>query len=204
VIAPTLAEGVSHVKNCLDIDVPFGTRHDYMGTHNHRLQLGNSVYLEIVALDPQGTEPERSRWFGLGNQESIRSDWDKGRRFRGWVASTVDISAKIAAHQNVFGEKVSLPSANPTFDFSIPVNGSLPLDGAAPSLIDHRDDPTSMTDIPDLGARLVSFSLEHPDPAAIELLYRELSIDRPPDLVVGPNIRFQAQIETPTGYKELT
>ncbi|HHI69482.1 MAG TPA: VOC family protein [Rhodobacteraceae bacterium] len=204
VIAPTLVEGVSHVKNCLDIDVPFGTRHDYMGTHNHRLQLGNSVYLEIVALDPQGTEPERSRWFGLDNQESIRSDWDKGRRFRGWVASTVDISAKIAAHRNVFGEKVPLPPANSTFDFSIPVNGSLPLDGAAPSLINHRDDPTSMTDIPDLGARLVSFSLEHPEPAAIELLYRDLSIDRPPKLVPGSNIRFQAQIETPTGFKELT
>jgi hypothetical protein len=204
VIAPTLVEGVSHVKNCLDIDVPFGTRHDYMGTHNHRLQLGNSVYLEIVALDPQGTEPERSRWFGLDNQKSIRSDWDKGRRFRGWVASTVDISAKIAAHRNVFGEKVPLPPANPTFDFSIPVNGSLPLDGAAPSLIDHRDDPTSMTDIPNLGAQLVSFSLEHPDPAAIEMLYRDLPIDRPPKLVLGPNIRFQAQIETPTGLKELT
>jgi len=52
VIAPTLAEGVAHVRACLDIEVPFGTRHTYMGTHNHRLQLGNRVYLEIVALDP--------------------------------------------------------------------------------------------------------------------------------------------------------
>ena len=49
VIAPTLAEGVSHVQHCLDLDVPFGTRHDYMGTHNHRLQLGNSL-LEIVPI----------------------------------------------------------------------------------------------------------------------------------------------------------
>jgi hypothetical protein len=57
VIAPTLSEAVSHVRDCLGLDVPFGSRHDYMGTHNHRLQLGNSVYLEIVALDPDGNDP---------------------------------------------------------------------------------------------------------------------------------------------------
>ena len=37
------------------IDVPFGQRHGYMGTHNHLLQLGETVYLEIVALDPDAS-----------------------------------------------------------------------------------------------------------------------------------------------------
>ena len=73
VIAPTLTEGVSHVQNCLDLDVPFGTRHDYMGTHNHRLQLGNSVYLEIVALDPEGTE----RVGPAGSASTIRRRSDR-------------------------------------------------------------------------------------------------------------------------------
>lgn len=45
VIAPTLAEGVSHVQACLGLDVPFGSRHDYMGNHNHRLRLGGAIYL---------------------------------------------------------------------------------------------------------------------------------------------------------------
>ena len=204
VIAPTLIEGVSHVRNCLDLDVPFGTRHDYMGTHNHRLQLGNAVYLEIVALDPAGTRPDRPRWFGLDNQEIVRSDWDEGRRLRGWIASTVDMAVAIETRRDVFGEKVPLPPANPAFDFSIPVDGSLPLGGAAPSLIDHRDDPTKMAEIPDLGARLQSLTLEHPDAAAIAVLYRDLSIDRPPQVVPGAKIRFRAQIETPSGLKELT
>lgn len=204
VIAPTLSEGALHVQSCLDLDVPFGTRHDYMGTHNHRLQLGNSVYLEIVALDPDGIKPEWPRWFGLDNQENIRADWDEGRRFRGWVASTINITAETANHRKKFGARVPLPPANPTFDFFIPFDGSLPLDGAIPSLIDHRDDPTSMADIPDLGARLRSLTLEHPDPAAIAALYRNLSFDRPPVIVLGPKIRFRAQIETPTGFKNLT
>lgn len=204
VIAPTLVEGVSHVQNCLDLDVPFGTRHDYMGTHNHRLQLGNTVYLEIVALDPDGTAPNRARWFGLDDQEKIRSDWDDGRRLRGWVANTHAIGAVISARRVIFGDEVSLPPGNPEFTFAIPRDGSLPLDGAAPSLIDHRGDPSSMAEIPDLGAHLCSLTLEHPDPVAIETLYRELSIDHPPAIIQGLKIRYRAEIETPAGLKILT
>jgi Glyoxalase-like domain len=204
VIAPTLVEGVLHVKNCLDLEVPFGTRHDYMGTHNHRLQLGNSVYLEIVALDPEGAEPGRARWFGLDNQEKIRSDWSEGRRLRGWVANTDAIDVVVSNYGAIFGDKVPLPTVNPSFDFTIPKNGSLPLDGAAPSIIDHRGDPTSMASIPDLGARFRSFTIEHPNPAAIEALYRELSIEHPPSIVQAPKVRYRALIETPKGLKELT
>ncbi|MDP2700066.1 VOC family protein [Thalassospira sp.] len=204
VIAPTLIEGVAHVQNCLNLDVPFGTRHDYMGTHNHRLQLGNNVYLEIVALDPDGIKPGRARWFGFDNPEKIRSDWNDGRRLRGWVASTDAIDSVVSNRRAIFGDKVYLPVINPTFDFAIPKDGSLPLDGAAPSLIDHRGDPTSMASIPDLGARLCSLTLEHPDPAVIGRLYRELSIDHPPSIIQGACVRYRAQIETPTGLKELT
>jgi hypothetical protein len=204
VVAPTLLEGVLHVRNCIGIDVPFGTRHDYMGTHNHRLQLGNSIYLEIVALDLEGVAPGRSRWFGLDNQEKVRSDWHEGRRLRGWVANTNAIDAVVSTHSAIFGDKVSLPTVNPTFDFTIPKNGTLALDGVAPSIIDHRGDPTPMTSIPDLGARLHSLTLEHPNPAAIKSLYRELSIANPPLVVQAPKIRYRAIIQTPAGLKALT
>lgn len=204
VIAPTLAEGVAHVRNCLDLDVPFGTRHVYMGTHNHRLQLGHNVYLEIVAFDPAGTDPGRARWFGLDNHQQVRADWNDGRRLRGWVANTASIDAVLAAHPALFGDKVPLPTDAPSFAFSIPADGSLPLDGAAPSLIDHQGDPTAMAEIPDLGARLISLTLEHPDPAAIESLYRALAIDRPPGIIRGPKLRYRAEIATPAGLKVLT
>lgn len=204
VIAPTLSEGVSHVRECLDLEVPFGTCHDYMGTHNHRLQLGKNVYLEIVALDPEGTSPERRRWFGLDDRQKVVADWNEGRRLRGWVASTDAIDAVLSIRRAIFGEKVPLPTAKPTFDFSMPADGSLPLEGAAPSLIDHRGEPTAMASIPDLGARLRSLTLEHPDPAAIAALYRELAIDRPPAIVTGPKLRYRAEIETPKGLKLLT
>jgi hypothetical protein len=204
VIAPSLAEGVEHVRNCLDLDVPFGQRHGYMGTYNHLLQLGDSVYLEIVALDPEADSPNRRRWFGLDDQAKVRSDWEEGRRLRGWVARTDAIDAIIAAHGDIFGEKVPLPIINSSFDFAIPNNGSLPLNGAAPSIIDRRGKPRAMDTIADFGARLKSFILEHPTPAAIAPLYGALTVDRPPEIMDGPRLRYRARIETPAGLKELT
>lgn len=204
VIAPSLAEGVAHVRACLDLDVPFGQRHQYMGTHNHLLQLGGATYLEIVALDPHGDPPGRRRWFGLDDQRQIRADWDAGRRLRGWVARTDAIDAVIAGREHVFGRKVALPWAEPSFDFAIPDDGSLPLDGAAPSLIDRRGKPRSMATMADLGARLRSFSLNHPDASAIAELYRELHIDHPPTIARGSELRYRARIETPAGVKELS
>ncbi len=205
VIAPTLAEGVAHVRDCIGLDVPFGTRHLYMGTHNHRLQLGGTVYLEIVARDPEGVDPGRARWFGVDDPARVRADWEESRRLRGWVGATGDIAGVLAAHPGIFGECVPLPSAGDRrFGFSIPADGSLPLDGAAPSLIDHMRDPTSMAEIPDMGARLRSLTLEHPEPEKVAALYRDLAIDRPPEVVAGPRLRYRAEIETPAGLKVLS
>ncbi len=204
VIAPTLAEGVAHVRACLDLDVPFGQRHLYMGTHNHLLQLGGPVYLEIVALDPEGRAPGRARWFGLDDQKRVRADWEEGRRLRGWVARTDAIDAVLAARGGIFGRKVALPANDPAFDFAIPDDGSLPLDGAAPAVIDRRGKPRSMAAIADLGARLRGFCLAHPEPETIAALYRELAVEGAPALTQGPRLRYRAQIETPTGLKDLT
>jgi hypothetical protein len=204
IIAPSLAEGVAHVRACLDLEVPFGQRHGDMGTHNHLLQLGGSVYLEIVARDPDGAPPPRARWFGLDDQKAVRAAWDAGRRLRGFVARAEPIDDVLAGREGIFGRKVSLPWTAPSFDFGIPDDGALPLDGAAPSLIDRRGRPRAMTTIADLGARLRAFSLTHPDAAAIAALYHELEIDRPPMLVQGSAMRFRAQIETPAGVRELS
>lgn len=204
VIAPTLAEGVAHVRTCLDIDVPFGRQHPDMGTHNHLLRLGESVYLEIIAVNPDAPRPGRARWFGLDDQAQLRSDWGNGRRLRGWVARTSDIDGVLLNHSNVLGRKMDFTSANGSFCFAIPDNGSLPLDGAAPSVIDRLGKPPSVATMADAGARLHSLILEHPAPERIIALYRSLGITDPPVVTRGKQLRYRALIETLVGLKELT
>jgi hypothetical protein len=203
VIAPTLAEGVAHVRDCLDLDMPFGQRHGYMGTHNHLLQLGDMTYLEIVAVDPEGVHPGRARWFGLDDRKQVRRDWDAGRRLRGWVARTDRIDAVLKGREAIFGRKVGLPMDAPAFDFAIPDDGSLPWGGAAPSIIDRRGKARSMATIADLGARLRGFSLGHPEAEAIAALLLELGTERGPVVSHGSELRYRARIETPRGLREL-
>jgi len=203
VIAPNLSDGVAHVRACLDLDIPFGQRHDYMGTHNHLLQLGDTVYLEVIALDPDAQPPARARWFGLDNKKAVMADWEAGRRLRSWVARTDRMDAVLAGRENIFGKKIALPWTNSSFDFAIPDDGSLPLDGALPSIIDRRGKARSMVNMADLGVRLKSFSLQHPDATSLSEYYRTLDIDRPPMIVQGSDLRYRAQIETPAGIREL-
>ncbi len=209
VIAPTLAEGVAHVRTCLDLDVPFGRQHPDMATHNHLLRLsgaesGESIYLEIIAVNTEAPRPTRARWFGLDDQAQVRADWERGRRLRGWVARTHELDAVLARHGHLLGRKVDFTSANGSFCFAIPEDGSLPLDGAAPSVIDRHGKPPSVATMADAGARLQSLILEHPEPARIEALYRDLGVAQPPTVTRGEQLRYRARIDTPGGLKELT
>jgi hypothetical protein len=204
VIAPSLAEGVAHIRACLDIDVPFGRRHPDMGTHNHLLRLGESVYLEIIAVDPDATRPNRARWFGLDNAVAVRADWDSGRRLRSWVARTTEIDAVLARPEAALGNKVEFTSANGNFCFAIPDDGTLPLDGAAPSVIDRLGKPPSVAAMTDCGARLRALILEHPDPAPVLTLYDSLNLETAPEVRLGERLRYRALIDTPAGLKELT
>lgn len=202
VIAPSLAEGVAHVRACLDIDVPFGRQHPYMGTHNHLLRLGDSVYLEIIAVDPAAAHPGRRRWFGLDDLATVRTDWDSGFRLRGWVARTEDIDAVLPEHENVLGRKIELSGSTPFF-FAVPDDGSLPRGGVAPSVIDRRGKPPSMAAMADRDARLQSLIIEHPEPMQVAALYQTLRIDTPPAIRQADRFRYRALIQTSAGPKEL-
>src|SRR5262245_22737988 len=65
VVAPSLAAGIAYVHDVLGVEPPKGGAHPLMGTHNHLLRLGDDVFLEVIAVDPDGPRPAHRRWFGL-------------------------------------------------------------------------------------------------------------------------------------------
>lgn len=203
IIAPSLAEGVDHVRASLDIDIPFGGAHAEMGTHNHLLRLGDDVFLEVIAIDPAADAPRQARWFGLDDALSVLADWENGNRLRGWVARTNDIDTVLARHASVLGRKTRVSRGDRSWLFGVQPDGSLPANGVLPSVIDWEGHGSPAPMMAELGAKLATFSIEHPDPEAVQSQYRALCVRNPPVLRKSNQFRYRATVDTSTGLKEL-
>ncbi len=203
IIAPSLEIGATYVRDRLGIDIPKGGKHPQMGTHNLLLRLSDEVFLEVIAIDPSVEQPGRPRWFGLDDTDAVRSAWDEGRRLRSWVAQTRDLDTVLVRHGGLLGQKTRISRGDRSWLFAVPSDGSLPVDGIAPSVMDWEDRGSPAPTMIDLGVKLRSFEIEHPNPSRVTELYRQLEAINAPHVRGGSNFRYRAMIETPSGIKEL-
>lgn len=74
IVAPSIEDGIAHVRDCLGIVMPEGGRHREMATRNHLLRLGPAAFLEVIAADREAAHPGRPRWFGLDDGPRVRAD----------------------------------------------------------------------------------------------------------------------------------
>ncbi|SEF48985.1 Glyoxalase-like domain-containing protein [Methylobacterium sp. 190mf] len=204
VVAPDLAEGVAHVRDCLGLAMPEGGRHREMGTRNHLLRLGDALFLEVIAVDPEAPPPSGARWFGLGDAARVRADWDSGRRLRGFVARADDLDGLLAAHGALLGAAATMTRGDLSWRFAVPPGGAWPADGAAPCAMAWGPRGNPAATMPDPGAGLEALVLTDPDPAAVAGLHAALGLDVPPQIVSGPGPRWTARISTPSGPRTLT
>lgn len=203
IVAPSLEAGAAYVRDQLGIDMPLGGKHPEMGTHNLVLRISDEVFMEVIAVDPDAGRPTGPRWFGLDDADAIRSAWDDGRRLRGWVAKTDDLDTVLARHGVLLGKKTRVSRGERSWLFSVLPDGSLPVDGIAPSVVDREGRPGAISALPRLGANLLSFQIEHPDPGWVLELYATLGVANPPEVLKGAQLSYRAIIETSSGIKEL-
>ncbi len=198
IVAPTLEEGVAYVEQTLGVPMAAGGKHPEMGTHNRLLRLGDDIYLEAIAVDPEAPKPKRPRWFGLDDSEAIRKAWNEGRRLRAWVARTDDIARDLAAHA-FLGEAIRASRGNRAWTLSIPADGALPWAGLAPSLIAWGAGGSPAPSMPDVGARLAAFSVETPEPESAKRLFATLGVEGGPEIRAAGSLRLRAEVRTPKG-----
>ena len=204
VVAPDLAEGVAHVRDCLGLTMPEGGPHREMGTRNHLLRLGDAIFLEVIAVDPEAPIPPHARWFGLSDPAQVRADWDSGRRLRGFVARTNDLDGVLAAQGDLLGKAATMTRGALTWRFGVRSDGDWPADGAAPYVMDWGPSGNPARTMPDFGGRLDALVLTHPDPDAARQLHAALGLAEPPEVVPGDGPRWTARITTPSGPRTLT
>ena len=203
VAARTLQEGTTWVEQILGVATQPGGKHVRMGTHNRLLSLGNSAYLEIIAIDPDGAAPFQPRWFAL-DRGTMQAQLANGPALIHWVARSHDIEQDAARSPVALGTVHAMERGDFRWRITIPADGHLPGDGLVPTLIQWDvDDPPAMR-LADCGCRLVSLRGYHPRYDSLNLgtpIWRV-----PPCVEIGPISRnvqpfLEAVIATPGGNK---
>ena len=100
--APSLAQGVAYVERTLGVQIPPGGAHTRMGTHNHLMKLGDQVFLEVIASDPQLSEPDGPRWYGL-DDPFVRTRIAAEPCLLTWVVNCDDIHSLLAGQSFDYG-----------------------------------------------------------------------------------------------------
>jgi len=198
VAAPTLEAGAAWVRAALETECHPGGRHERMGTHNRLLRLGSDIYLEVIAPNPTGPEPGRRRWFGLDTLAP-----DAAPRLAAWAVRSDDVAAAAAASPELLGPVESMSRGDLSWRLTIPPDGSLPLGGAAPLLIqwDAADHPAAR--LPDDGLTLIRFEVTHPEPDRVRRVLAAVGFAGPVAVAGGESVTLVAEIRTPRGARRL-
>lgn len=198
--ATDLEDAVAQFEAATGIRPAYGGRHAGRGTRNHLVRLGERSYLEIIGPDLDGPVPT-----GVGLPFGIEGL--AGPSLLTWAVHPPDIAGAARASARVGAElgapmwmKRQTPSGR-TLEWRIASVVPLPFSGVTPFLIDWGDSthPSSDPDLP--GARLLSLSATHPDPAGPLEVLKALGLTLP---VTSGASRLVAVLDTPRGLVTLT
>lgn len=203
VAAPNLKAGVEWVRDILDAVPEFGGQHPRMGTHNCLLSLGGKTYLEVISPDPNASQPDRPRWFGLDEMQC-----DAVPRLAAWVARTDDIVAVAAGSSEPLGSIESMSRGELNWQITLTDDGAVNLGGAAPILIQWPLGMHPSTRMRDSRCTLVSFELQHPETRRVMHLLQSIGLEDAEVNVTssgnGMAPRIVAHIQTARGEKTLS
>ena len=172
-----------------------------MGTHNSLLRLGESLYLEVISPNPDAPKPGRPRWFEL---DEVKPDTPP--RLATWVARTDDIRSTLAACSEPLGNVEPMSRGELNWLITIPADGSLPLGGIAPTLIEWHTDGHPAARLREAGCSLVRLEAFHTEAPRISALLRSISVEGEisvAPLPAGKRPYLVAHIQTPNGPRKL-
>ncbi|WP_428633609.1 VOC family protein [Sedimenticola sp.] len=203
--AANLAQGAAYVKTQLGVEIPIGGTHEKLGTHNHLMQLGNELFLEVIAVNPNGQTPARPRWFGLDDPH-VSHALNNQPALLTWVVNTQDIEALLNKTSASFGKVTPISRGDLNWLFGLPGDGRLLAGGMLPYVMQWQTDTHPANRMADRGCRLQQLHIHHPYPDWLDTNLKaigaaELVQIHPLDNATTPYL--EAVIATPGGEKIL-
>ncbi|MEM9523498.1 MAG: VOC family protein [Pseudomonadota bacterium] len=183
--ADSLEQGVAAMRSALGVEVPRGSKHDAMSTHNHVMQAGTERFFELIAIDPEAPDPGRARWFSL-DDAATRARLKERPRALCWVVNPDDFDGVVAASPVDLGEVVDFRRGDRTWRLTVPKDGHLPEGGLLPAFIEWSPGPHPSTGQRDLGIRLKRIQIATPEPARLREIFEILNIAHLAGISEGP------------------
>lgn len=191
IAATSLERGSKAVENALGLRLEGGGQHAAMGTHNRLLSLGPD-YLEVIAIDPEGTTPSQPRWFDLDS-------FSGPARPVSWVCRSDDLAAALSAAPPGVGEPWALARADLRWRMAVPRDGKLPFAGLFPALMQWDSAAHPASRLTDLGARLTALELHSPQADALDAALAPLIDDSRLAIIPAAEARMRVTFATPEG-----
>lgn len=174
IAADNLAQGVAFIEQKFNVKIPFGGTHDQMGTHNHLMQIGEGIFLELIAINPNAKPPEapQKRWFNLDDPH-LQQQLKHSPKLVTWIARTPHINAETTKLNTNIGDIHHVSRGSLNWQITIAQNGKLAENGLFPTLIQWQNNQTPASHMADLGIKLKSFTLTHPQPESLTKLLKQ-------------------------------
>jgi hypothetical protein len=198
VAAETLDAGEAYVRETLGVELQPGGKHALMSTHNRLLRLGDSAYLEVIAIDPDAPPPARPRWFAL-DDPAMRARIAERPRLIHWVAQTDDIDAALRACPVPLGTPTALSRGDLRWKFALSDDGSMPFDGMAPDVIQWLDGAHPSQRLEPSGVELLALEARHPNADGLAATLAALALSNVCAVAPAPSAQLRAQLKTPSG-----
>jgi len=192
--APSLEQGMNEIESLLGVRPVPGGRHPKYGTHNAQLSLGELIYLEIIAPDPDLPTPEKGRLLG--------SSFEQEPKLTTWVLREEQIEqmrSRAVANGLPLGQVESGKREKPDgtiVSWKLTDPYAFLLEGAIPFLIHWGDTPHPAKGIPSAG-ELIGLEMEHPNAEEVIRNLELLNVSIP--VSQGSEPRIIAKIRTKKG-----
>lgn len=205
IAAADLTQGTAFVKKCLGVEMPYGGVHENMGTHNHLMRLGDNLFLEVIAVNPEMEPPEKPRWYGL-DDPYIRRQIKAQPALLTWVVNTENIEKLLQQATLSFGRATLLHRGELSWYFGLPEDGRLLASGILPYVIEWQADSHPAKIMADALCRFKSLEVYHPYPSWLRSTLESIGAADLVKIHSSPKNSspcLVAHIATPTGTKTL-
>lgn len=193
-----LEEGSNHIQSLLGCEVVQGGKHLNNGTHNALVNLGDSIYLEIIAVDLDNKNISAPRWMGIDRivqpsvtrwaikSNNLDLDLASLERYNPALASSFEGSRK-KQDGSMLNWRMALPLPDPAIEI-------------APFLVDWKDSIHPTVSLPQ-ECTLKAIEFYDPKPDGLQTLFSDLTINH--QVMHSSESRIKLKIESPNGMIEL-